>query len=291
VLLLIFNPQYAVPVDAEALAVQMETHIEFLPSLEMMHWCLRFGQGQYKNLPLELVRMIVPYVVKPVRERAAQELAVASRCFKNECSVLDHADRQTLLQTYKVYMRGIDPEHREVYSLQNPTDADLKRAFEKMEDFSKYIDEKVGHHKNRVAWLRRMEEAFDPDHRAMFQRQFGLDIWYSFVSRRPGPGTWPQATIAYLILPGSVKRQHSWSKYEYGHDIHGKRFKTASVGGNGFGMPVEMRSPPSAKQLDQFPRAMKYLNLKVFVHKSQKQYPALSTPASDPDAPENSKDA
>jgi hypothetical protein len=111
------------------------------------------------------------------------------------------------------------------------------------------------------------------------------------VPKFPGRTHSPQATIAYLILPGSVKRQYSWSERECGRDVHGKCFKTASVGENGFGMPVEMRGPLSAKQLDQFPRAMEYLNLKVFIHESQTQYPALSTSASNSDAPEKPKDS
>jgi hypothetical protein len=126
----------------------METHVQFLPALEMMHWCLRFGQGRYKNLPVELVRMIAPYVSKPLRERVAQKLAVASCCFKNECSIFDHADRTRLLQMYHFCMAEMSLRTHGPYSLKDPTDAKLKSAFENR-SFSNYIDVKP--HTRRTA--------------------------------------------------------------------------------------------------------------------------------------------
>jgi hypothetical protein len=102
-----------------------------------------------------------------------------------------------------------------------------------------------------------MKAIFSQEHRSMFKRQFGLDVWYSFVHAAPDSNRrtgWPRATIAYLTLPDSTKRQHSWS------ENGGRMIDTAFVGENGFGMAVEVGTPPSADQLDKFPLAMKYLN-------------------------------
>lgn len=48
--------QYAVPVDAEALAVQVETHVRMLPAQVMLHWCAVSGKGLNPTLPVEVVK-------------------------------------------------------------------------------------------------------------------------------------------------------------------------------------------------------------------------------------------
>ncbi|KAM0701688.1 hypothetical protein Q7P35_010597 [Cladosporium inversicolor] len=127
----------------------------------------------------------------------------------------------------------------------------------------------------------------------MFKRRFDLDIWFSFV-RLPtardyrGDTAVPQDTVAYLTLPGSIARQHSWSTNDSGRDDNGNPFKIPSSGENGFGMAVEAFRELSEKQRTNFQTAMKYLNLQISIHGSQKLYPALSTGAPDPDG---SKDA
>ncbi|GAB7327907.1 hypothetical protein MBLNU13_g11690t2 [Cladosporium sp. NU13] len=119
---------YALSVRTEALAGQMQTHIEALPTLQALRLCHRFGQGRFKDFPLELVKMIEGYVIEPVREKVAKDLEVASRCFKDECSILDRASRADLLWFYNKWVDETNTRHQEYFH--DPTDAELMECLE-----------------------------------------------------------------------------------------------------------------------------------------------------------------
>jgi hypothetical protein len=267
-----------------------------LPAQEMLRWCAMRGKGPYPKFPIEVVKIIDTYLARPVREQVAQELQIASRCFENRCNLFDHVDRDSLRQVYSACMEDMDPEDYAPFPATDPTDEQLEDAFQH-ESFAKLVDDKPAHEKNKIAWVKTIRRIFSTEHCAMFQRRFELDIWFSFV-RLPTARDYrldtavPQATIAYLTLPGSITRQHSWSTNDVGRDEQDNPIKILSCGENGFGMAVEEAfREPTEEQRSNFQTALKYLNLRVSVHRSQPQYPALSTGAPDPDSSEDAEDS
>jgi hypothetical protein len=190
-------------------------------------------------------------------------------------------------------MEDTDPKDDAPFLAADPTDAQLEDVFQH-ESFAKLINVRATHEKNKTAWVRTIRRIFNKTHRSMFQRRFGLDIWFSFV-RLPAAEDYrrdtavPQATIAYLTLPGPTMRQHSWSTSDHGHDDHGNPTRIPTRGENGFGMAVEAFRQLSEEQRTDFQTAMKYLNLKVFKHRSQKQYPALSAGVPDLDSSDDAE--
>ena len=229
--------------------------------------------------------MIEGFFIKQVHEEVTRKLEAASRCFKNECSILDHADHSTLLERYAecattLFLRGSEdfPD--------DPNDEQLIQAFEYFHGYYfmtpvlEHWEEEEAHQTNRSNWPELVEGIFSQNNRQAFQERFGLDIWSSFVSL-PDDNTsdefgFPQATIAYLTLPHSVERRHKWSG-NLREGSNGDVFHEypSTHGENGFGMAVNINRRPSAEELSRFPQALKVLKLKVFVHPSQKQFPAL----------------
>jgi hypothetical protein len=202
----------------------MLTHISTLPSLHTLRLCNRFGHGRFHDFPVELIKMVEGYVAKPVRERVATNLAVASRCFKNDCSLIDHADREMPLDLYR---EGVEAFELDYYS-RKPNDKQLLRVVREYYEPLAHtgIDEEEAHHRKRVLWPETVGRIFSPTNRAMFSKKFGLDIWFSFV-RLADDGRLheilgvPQATITYLTLPGSVTRQHKWDGNAHFEDLRG----------------------------------------------------------------------
>jgi hypothetical protein len=169
---------------------------------------------------VELVLVIEEFFIEQVRERVAEELEIASRCFKNECSVLDHADRSTLLEAY-AECATIPFLRCSMDFPEKPNDEQLVQVLEEsnryysMTPVLEYHEEEEAHQTNRSNWPELIGGIFSTSNRRAFQTRFGLDIRSSFVSL-PDNGIFsdefgfPQATIAYLTLPGSVKRRRKW---------------------------------------------------------------------------------
>jgi hypothetical protein len=170
----------------------------------------------------------------------------------------------------------------------DPNDEQLVQALESghndylQRPMLEYDEEEGAHQTNRFNWPELVREIFSQSNRRAFRERFGLDIWSSFVSLPDDDGSlsdgfgFPQATIAYLTLPKSVKRRHEWSG-NLREEMDGDTFyeHPSTYGENGFGMAVNINRRPSALALSKFPQALKVLKLKVFVHPSQKQLPAL----------------
>ena len=221
--------------------------------------------------------MIEAHVVKSAHKKVAKDLHAASQCFRNECSLLNHEDRDTLLQRYH---EGRDDSSLELQE-NLPEDPDDDLLVEILDDTLPYLDDEEAHQTNRSRWPLIIHGIFSPSNRQMFQRRFGLDIWFSFVSL-PNDGRFseeygfPQATIAYLTLPNSVKRQQRWCgnirEEQNGDVFHEYR---SLLGENGFGMPVNISRQPSAEELQRFSQALRFLKLEIFVHESQKHDTAL----------------
>ena len=228
--------------------------------------------------------MIEGYIIKEVHEEVTKELEVASRCFKNKCSIIDHADRSTLLEMYAKCATTFLPRDCEDFP-DDPNDAQLVQALEGSywDPFPRlvldYHEEEQAHQTNRFNWPELVRGIFSQSNRRAFQKRFGLDIWSSFVSV-PGRGgrffSFPQATIAYLTLPNSVKRRHRWiGNLREEIDVDTFYEEPSTHGEHGFGMAVDIHRRPSAEELSRFPQALKVLKLKVFVHPSQEHFPAL----------------
>ena len=231
--------------------------------------------------------MIEGYIIKEVREEATKELEVASRCFKNECSILDHADRSRLLKLYAKCATTFFPRDFEDFP-DDPNDEQLVQALDYSYRYPfsspllEYHEEEEALQTNRFNWPKLVGGIFSQSNRREFQKRFGLDIWSSFVNFPDDDGRFfagfgfPQATVAYLTLPNSVKRRHKWSgnfREETDDDTFYEHPSTH--GENGFGMAVKINRRPSAEELSRFPQALKVLKLQVFVHPSQKHFPAL----------------
>lgn len=239
---------------------------------------------------MELIKMIEGYVVEPVRKKVARDLEVASRCFRTECSIVDHASRADLLWFYNKWVDETVMRHPEYYD--DPTDEELVECLTSGVRYYEPPDlrdlhEKAAHERNRKNWPLRLEQIFSEHNRWMFQKRFGLDIWHSFVRlpymyRNQEEWGFPQATITYLTLPNRVSRHHQWSEHDCIEDYTSDR-RTESgfrrIDSNhdelGFGTAVDVCRQPSTKELAKFAQALKFLKLKVFVHNSQKLTPAL----------------
>jgi hypothetical protein len=184
----------------------MLTHIQTLPTLHTLRLCNRFGHGRFKDFPVELVKMIEGHVASSVREKLAERSVVASRCFRNDCSLIDHADRETLTDLYRKGVESLQPDdyspprtpndeqlmdlyRDDVESFRRddhtdtPNDEQLTRTL--MSYYKPFartgIDEHEVHQLNRIAWPTTIGGIFSKANREMFLTNFGLDIWFSFV--------------------------------------------------------------------------------------------------------------
>jgi len=109
----------------------MMAHIEVLPTINVLRLCNRFGHGRFSDFPVELVHTIEESFVEQVHGRVTEELAVASRCFKNKCSILDHADRGRLLKMDATYATS---SCRWMDFPDDPNDEQLVEALEEIHD-------------------------------------------------------------------------------------------------------------------------------------------------------------
>ena len=140
----------------------------------------------------------------------------------------------------------------------------------------------VQHHENCRRWKIRVDtersNCIFIKHRAFVRRHLGIDVWVSNV-RLPSlqavtqqADEWklnrPQnATVAYTTLPNKVSSRQEWTVMSdlYGHLQSGHT------------MPANFGAVPTEASLRRFPRALKLLGLKVFIHPTQKE-PVRSTP-------------
>jgi hypothetical protein len=223
--------------------------------------------------------MIERYYVEPVHQKVADDLYKASGCFRNECSLSHHAEREVLLRLYREGMRASPLDHFP----DEPDGWQLERFLYKYCDptYNPAIDEPGVHQHKRALWPPKIKSIFSKANRAMFLDRFGLDIWFSFVCLADN-GTYeeefglPQATITYLTLPGSITRKHKWEANCHYRDANGNKVTIpSSYGENGLGMTMEACKQPSAEELSRFTRVLKTLDLRVSVQRGQKQCLAL----------------
>lgn len=70
-------------------------------------------------------------------------------------------------------------------------------------------------------------------------------------------------TVSYLMLPDSRDRSECWN-----HETD-RRYGLPDQGESGYGIPVTNAERPSERSLRRFSRALRILDLEVFVHRSQ----------------------
>lgn len=223
--------------------------------------------------------MIEGYIVEPVRKKLAEDLAGDSRCFKNDCSLLDHVDRDTLVEMYHeraefMEMRRYDDE---------PDDEELLYVMDgDFESFEDARDQEEVHQENRLRWPATIRRIFSKTNREMFSNRFGLDIWFSSVvlddnGRLERASGVPQATVTYLTMPTSVTRRRNWTQSTGQNEDYYDTSRTVELsnGESGYGTAVEVGRQLSTEELHKFAKALNFLELEVFVHPSQDIYPAL----------------
>lgn len=289
--------------------MRIQTQIEALPTIRTLRLCHRFGHGRFKYIPVELVKTIEGYVVQPMRKEVAKDLERASRCFKKTCSVVDHEDRDVLIQVCDDWRRdlnifiGIPHDSDGIDVPSNPSDAELLKDLKDIAAINDTpelhdVDETVNHEAKRSEWPDAINKIFSEKNRSMFRDRFGLDIWHSFARLHGSQGAdchieggEPQATITYLTLPDQATRRRKWRDHVVEDEETGEsRTDEANHAEHGFGVAVDLDKQPSTEELARFPQALKVLGLKEFVHSSQKQYPALKLGSSDETAEPNSRD-
>jgi hypothetical protein len=111
---------------------------------------------------MELVKMIEGYAVEPVRRKVAEDLSVASRCFRRKCSLLGHADRDELSKTYKGW---VGKEVLRPGKPRKPSDDELLDLVPEvaMCGYSPYLealDEGFEHERKRIEWPFTVDEIF-----------------------------------------------------------------------------------------------------------------------------------
>jgi len=234
--------------------------------------------------------MIEGYAVDPVRREVAKELEAASRCFRRECSLLDHADRGKLMEIYNGW---VDRDMFSPAKSSKPSDEELLDrlldvAICRDSPYLEELDESPKHEKNRIEWPLTVGEIFSESNRTLFRERFGLDIWYSFArlphhedsEYLPDFG-FPQATITFLTLPNPGRSDHHWAHSTGIVDLDRARIIECNHSENGFGVAVEFRKRPSAEELDRFSKASKLLKLQAFAYSSHAQDHVLQFEPSD----------
>lgn len=171
-----------------------------LPGLKALRLCHRFGSGRFTDLPTELLDQIEGFVTGPVIDKYLEDWTKASRCFEGSCRIHDHVQRDDLIMLYRSHEEEIGLV---LDSDENCEDLDIY-------DFDNMDFLTMAHH-----WLDRLKmfvgsrsttpisrigktKSCISSPRGLFDKHFGLDIWFSFVTLNP------QGTLAYLTPPAVV---------------------------------------------------------------------------------------
>lgn len=145
--------------------------------LHTLRLCHRFGQGRFTDLPVELVKIIEGYAVEPVCRKASKDLEVTSRCFRRQCSLLDHADR---LELMKIYNGWMGKDILWLGESSEPSDAELLNLVSEvaMCGYSPYLeelDEGSEHEMKRIERPLAVDVSFSQSNRSLFKEHFDLD--------------------------------------------------------------------------------------------------------------------
>ena len=262
----------ALPVNAAQLAAHLQAYTDTLPALNALRACNRFGKGpqcHINKLPIELVQSIARYCVLPVREKHAALCTSQLHCYEDSCSLFADDLKEYLLEVHDDKVDN-SPGACQCVDPENPRDEELSVC---LGEPNYHHDE---HDTNRYRWEERAESL--AKERPLFRKHFGLDMWLSTVCLGSSERFYSEAetTIACLTLPGREQRSEWWEHFEP---------EDASYGSYGYGRPdcnsgcsmaVMMEPRTGPEEVQRFKRAMKVLELEVFLHETQQNKKPLS---------------
>nr|OQO24265.1 hypothetical protein B0A51_10125 [Rachicladosporium sp. CCFEE 5018] len=165
---------------------------------------------------------------------------------------------------------------RDVHPDFEPDDQRLEYDFQYIlrKDLLGDYDEDAIHEDWQQAWIDRVGNAasvdgFFDEHRDLLVKHFGVSVWTSHV--QPNQRYWvkgnegSQTTVTYLTLPQPRMRECRWADSENDCDCG-----NMPIVESGYGIPVELANTPTPASLKRFARALKILDLSVFVHATQR---------------------
>lgn len=252
---------WAVPVNAAQLAAHVESHILKLPVVNTVRACNRFGKGpqcHINRLPVELVQRIIHYYLSEDRETRLEECVKLLRCYEDTCTVFDHYSREDLLEIYDEHY--VDDNILSVFDKPDrPNDEKLLRSVGECE-----LDETSNHYDNRLAWELCLETWLSKESKNL-QKHFGVDAWVSQTcigtSRRYMSSA--DTTVAYLTLLKRAERSKEWQR-----DLSEDGYESTHIG---YGFAVAVDQHATSREIQNLNRAMRILDLEVFVHETQQQ--------------------
>jgi hypothetical protein len=245
--------QWALPVCFDKLFAHVKAYDDTLPVITALRLCNRFGKGAncyIHKLPTELVGTIEQYIVEPEREKGLAICLRDLKCYSKEC---DFADDH------------LSPEEQDVWNWRSGLSERPARFNERQDDllskFSDYEDGALCSY-NRQEFKSRLFVGGESTH---LRTDFGVS---TFIT--PACFDGDQWTgLAYLTLPiNPWILEEEWPESD--PDLN------STTNDNGYGIPLHIGAPPSPESLWRFPRALKGLDLEVFVHHSQKRAKTLS---------------
>lgn len=247
---------WALPVEPALLVAHTRAYASTLPALNALRACNRFGKGPHchiNKLPIELVEAIANYHVLPVRKKELKKCNKLLRCHEDECTLLDHYSKKDLREIYHDVRNVCDNDCCSSFP-DVPSKEDLLACLSDCE-----LEEYPYHDDNRDAWRTRMKDC-ESDEGALLQKHFGINVWLSSVrlgisERFSSP---VDTTEAYLILPNRAVCNEEWPRFRPDYD----GYESAQ---NGSCMAVAIENHAAPKELQNFKRALKALDLKVFV--------------------------
>jgi hypothetical protein len=252
---------WAIPVDAAQLAAHVETYIRTLPVVNTVRACNRFGKGpqcHINKLPVELVQSILDYHVSAIRKKKRKKCIKLLRCYEDSCTIFDHYSKEYLLETYWE-MRENDSLDSFMDGPDVPTDVDIVD----------YLDEcglleDTPHFDNRVAWENRLD-TWLTKMGPFLQKHFGVGTWLSqtCIGMSTRYNTSADTTLAYLTLSKVAERSKQWQR-----DPTDDGFQSTRTG---YGFAVAIDQHATSREIQNLNRAMKILDLKVYVHESQEE--------------------
>lgn len=259
----------ALPVNAAQLAAHLQAYTDTLPALNALRACNRFGKGpqcHINKLPIELVQSIARYYILPVREKHAALCTSQLHCYEESCLLFDDDVKENLLEAHDDMVRN-SPVPCQCVDPYNPRDEELSAC---LGEHGYHHDE---HDTNRYRWAQRAESLANK--RALFRKHFGLDVWLSTVCLGSSERLYNEAetTIVCLTLPDREQRSEQWEHFE-SEDASYEYGRPDCKSGCSMAVMMEPRAGP--EEVQRFKRAMKVLELEVFLHESQRNKKPLS---------------
>jgi hypothetical protein len=271
--------QWALPVRFEKLVAHMEAFEETLPAITTLRLCNRFGQGancHIHKLPLELVELVGEFVVEPERERRLVVWSKMKKCWDRKCiywddhpipaehggcSCYECAREECKIMSHPLNLNG----H---VCLAKPHRCFLTDPYDRL------YRERCTHDKTRSTTCLDNKVKFENEfssrgplykQESLLKRHFGIGIWVTQISFNVfNVDKW--AVLAYVTLPDHHEMREGW----------GTRANSDLSTISGFAVPVHLSATPSLASLERFPKALKRLGLKPFIHRAQKHIGALS---------------